>query len=95
VYNRISWLNALSKVMKTPLEHEDAPQLRRYSIPEFRARLAPFASSRSFLNAFREEPAAQGLEGRRVQRSVRRTFNALAAGVGAPLRLASHRLCRK
>ncbi len=25
VYNRISWLNALSKLMKVPLEHEDAP----------------------------------------------------------------------
>jgi len=40
VYNRISWLNALSKVMKTPLEHEDAPVLRRYSIGEFRALIA-------------------------------------------------------
>ena len=27
VYNRISWLNALSQVMKVPLEHEDAPVL--------------------------------------------------------------------
>lgn len=43
VYNRISWLNLLSKVMKTPLEHEDAPVLRRYSIAEFRALVAPFA----------------------------------------------------
>jgi SAM-dependent methyltransferase len=24
VYNRVSWLNGLSKVMKVPLEHEDA-----------------------------------------------------------------------
>lgn len=44
VYNRISWLNALSKVMKTPLEHEDAPVLKRYSIPEFRALVSGFAS---------------------------------------------------
>src|SRR4029079_15678352 len=28
VYNRISWLLALSKVMKVPLEHEDAPVLK-------------------------------------------------------------------
>lgn len=34
-YNRVSWLNLLSKVMKTPLEHEDAPVLRRYSPSEF------------------------------------------------------------
>lgn len=41
-YNRISWLNALSKVMKTPLEHEDAPVFKRYSASEFRTLLAPF-----------------------------------------------------
>ena len=46
VYNRISWLNALSKVMKVALEHEDAPVLKKYSIGEFRALLAPFAETR-------------------------------------------------
>jgi SAM-dependent methyltransferase len=44
VYNRISWLQLLSNVMKVPLEHEDAPVLRRYSIPEFRRLVAPFPS---------------------------------------------------
>ncbi|MPY88103.1 MAG: methyltransferase domain-containing protein [Luteitalea sp.] len=39
VYNRVSWLNALSKVMRVDLEHADAPVLRKYSIPEFRALL--------------------------------------------------------
>jgi ubiquinone/menaquinone biosynthesis C-methylase UbiE len=43
VYNRVSWLNALSKVMKVALEHEDAPVLKKYSIAEFTALLAPFA----------------------------------------------------
>jgi SAM-dependent methyltransferase len=42
VYNRVSWLHVLSKVMKVPLEHEDAPVLRRYSIPEFRRLLRAF-----------------------------------------------------
>jgi SAM-dependent methyltransferase len=42
VYNRISWLNAMSKLTKVALEHEDAPVLKKYSIPEFRALLAPF-----------------------------------------------------
>jgi len=42
-YNRRSWLNALSKVMKTPLEHEDAPVLKRYSAAEFSALLKPFS----------------------------------------------------
>lgn len=46
VYNRISWLNALSKVMKVPLEHEDAPVLRRYSAGEFRALLTGFRDIR-------------------------------------------------
>jgi SAM-dependent methyltransferase len=42
VYNRISWLNALSKLMNVQLEHEDAPVLKKYSIAEFRQLLAPF-----------------------------------------------------
>jgi SAM-dependent methyltransferase len=46
VYNRVSWLNALSKVMKVALEHEDAPVLRKYTIGEFRALLAPFGTVR-------------------------------------------------
>ena len=46
VYNRISWLNALSKLMKVGLEHEDAPVLRKYSISEFRALLAGFSDVR-------------------------------------------------
>ena len=43
-YNRISWLQMLSKVMRVPLEHEDAPVLRRYSIGELRALLHGFSS---------------------------------------------------
>ena len=46
VYNRISWLNALSKVMGVGLEHEDAPVLRKLSIGEYRRLLAPFAAVR-------------------------------------------------
>lgn len=42
VYNRISWLNGLSKLMHVELEHEDAPVLEKYSIAEFRALLAEF-----------------------------------------------------
>ena len=44
VYNRLSWLQLLSKVMHVPLEHEDAPFLRRYTAGELRARLEGFAS---------------------------------------------------
>jgi SAM-dependent methyltransferase len=42
VYNRVSWLNALSKLMKVGLEHDDAPVLLKFSIPEFRRLLAGF-----------------------------------------------------
>ena len=38
VYNRISWLNGLSKLMKVELEHEDAPVLEKFSIGEYRKR---------------------------------------------------------
>ena len=43
-YNRISWLQMLSRVMRVPLEHEDAPVLRRYSIGELRTLLDGFSS---------------------------------------------------
>ena len=46
VYNRYSWLNGLSHLMKVGLEHEDAPVLRKYSIPEFRSLLSGFADVR-------------------------------------------------
>jgi len=43
VYNRISWLNALSKLMSVGLEHADAPVLLTFSIGEFRRLLAGFS----------------------------------------------------
>jgi ubiquinone/menaquinone biosynthesis C-methylase UbiE len=41
-YNRVSWLNALSKVMKVGLEHDDAPVLKRYSWSELEQLLSGF-----------------------------------------------------
>jgi SAM-dependent methyltransferase len=46
VYNRLSWLNALSLVMKVELEHEDAPVLKKYSIAELKKLLSPFSTVR-------------------------------------------------
>jgi SAM-dependent methyltransferase len=46
VYNRVSWLNALSKLMKVGLEHEDAPVLKKFSIGEFRQLLSSFREVR-------------------------------------------------
>ena len=41
-YNRLSWLNALSKLTKVELEHQDAPVLRMYSTGEFENLLSVF-----------------------------------------------------
>ena len=46
VYNRVSWLNAMSALMGVGLEHADAPVLEKYSIPEFHRLLDGFADRR-------------------------------------------------
>ncbi|HSL21824.1 MAG TPA: class I SAM-dependent methyltransferase [Vicinamibacterales bacterium] len=51
-YNRVSWLNALSKLMKVGLEHEDAPVLRKYSLREFRRLLGGFRKIRIVVERF-------------------------------------------
>jgi ubiquinone/menaquinone biosynthesis C-methylase UbiE len=52
VYNKKSWLNLLSWLTKVPLEHEDAPVLRKFTIGEFRQLLEPFSSSRIISERF-------------------------------------------
>jgi SAM-dependent methyltransferase len=52
VYNRVSWLNALSKLMKVDLEHEDAPVLRKYSPDEFRHVVDVFTDVRIVFERF-------------------------------------------
>ena len=80
VYNRVSWLNAMSKVTKVALEHEDAPVLKKYSIAEFKELLAPFKRSAHRPRAVSGEvTASQGLEGHRVQHDVRRHVQRAAA----------------
>ena len=46
VYNKYSWLNLMRKVTGVPLEHEDAPVLKKFSIPEFKWLLSPFQKVR-------------------------------------------------
>jgi SAM-dependent methyltransferase len=46
VYNRVSWLNALAKLMNVGLEHEDAPVLLKFSAGEFRRLLSGFRDVR-------------------------------------------------
>lgn len=51
-YNRISWLNALSKLMKVDLEHEGAPVLQKYSPDEFRRTVEGFSDVRLVYERF-------------------------------------------
>ncbi len=89
VYNRVSWLHLLSKVMKVPLEHEDAPVLRRYSIPEFRTLCGQFSSVEIVPERFPVKSRLhKGWKGAVYNASVRRHVQRTADGVGPALRLA-------
>lgn len=73
VYNRYSWLNALSKLMRVELEHEDAPVLDKYSIGQVRALLGDFDEVRIVPERF---PVAS-----RLHRGVKATlYNKLFVG---------------
>ena len=46
VYNKHSWLNLMRKVTHVPLEHEDAPVMRKFSVSDLRQLLLPFQDYR-------------------------------------------------
>ena len=82
VYNRISWLNALSRLMKVPLEHEDAPVLRKYSDGEFRALLGDFHEVRIVEERFPVKSRLHGgWKGLAFNTFFVGTFNALPRGL--------------
>ncbi len=86
VYNRVSWLNALSKLMKVQLEHEDAPVLKKYSIGEFRALLAPFREVRIVPERFPVKSRLhKGWKGVAFNTGFVGTFNALPRAWVRPL----------
>jgi SAM-dependent methyltransferase len=96
VYNRVSWLNALSKVMKVPLEHEDAPVLKKYSIGEFRALLEPFAGTRIVAERFPVKSRLHGgWKGIAFNTLFVGTFNALPRALVRPLGWHLMAFCRK
>lgn len=96
VYNRVSWLHALSKVMKVPLEHEDAPVLRKFSIGEFRAMLAPFAKARIVPERFPVKSKLHGgWKGAVFNTCFVGTFNALPRAWVRPLGWHLMAFCRK
>lgn len=85
VYNRISWLNALSRVTKVDLEHIDAPVLNKYSIGEFRELLKDFSRIHIVPERFPVKTRLHGgLKGRLYNTCFVGLFNAM------PRRLVRH-----
>jgi SAM-dependent methyltransferase len=81
-YNRVSWLNALSKLMKVPLEHEDAPVLEKYSASELRALLRDFRDVRIVYERFPVKSRLHGgWKGLMFNTFFVGTFNALPRGL--------------
>lgn len=96
VYNRVSWLNALSKVMKVALEHEDAPVLKKYSIAEFRDLLKPFGDVRIVPERFPVKSRLHGgWKGVAFNTFFVGTFNALPRAWVRPLGWHLMAFCRK
>jgi ubiquinone/menaquinone biosynthesis C-methylase UbiE len=86
VYNRVSWLNAMSKVTKVALEHEDAPVLKKYSIAEFKALLQPFKDTRIVPERFPVKSRLhKGWKGIAFNTVFVGTFNALPRSLVRPL----------
>jgi SAM-dependent methyltransferase len=81
-YNRISWLNALSILMKVPLEHSGAPVLNKYSASEFRRLLNGFRDVRIVEERFPVKSRLHGgLKGALFNTLFVGTFNALPRGL--------------
>jgi ubiquinone/menaquinone biosynthesis C-methylase UbiE len=96
VYNRVSWLNGLSKVMKVPLEHEDAPVLKKYSIGEFKELLKPFDHTRIVPERFPVKSRLhKGWKGVAFNTMFVGTFNALPRSLVRPLGWHLMAFCRK
>jgi ubiquinone/menaquinone biosynthesis C-methylase UbiE len=86
VYNRISWLNALSKVMNVGLEHEDAPVLNKYSIGEFKQLVKPFSSYKIVPERFPVETRLHhGLKATLYNKGFVKLFDALPKPLVRPL----------
>lgn len=96
VYNRISWLNGLSKLMKVELEHEDAPVLDKYSIGEFRALLDGFADVQILPERFPVKSRLHGgWKGTLFNTLFVGTFNAMPRSLVRPLGWHLMALCRR
>lgn len=86
VYNRNSWLNALSKVMNVGLEHEDAPVLKKYSIGEFKDLLKIFSDYSIIPERFPVETRLHhGIKATLYNKGFVRLFNMLPRKLVQPL----------
>ena len=86
VYNRVSWLNAMSKLMKVPLEHEDAPMLKKYSIQRIPRAACAVRDVRIVPERFPVKSRLhKGWKGVMFNTVFVGTFNALPKGVVRPL----------
>jgi ubiquinone/menaquinone biosynthesis C-methylase UbiE len=96
VYNRVSWLNAMSKLMKVALEHEDAPVLKKYSIAEFTELLKPFRETRIVPERFPlKSRLHKGWKGMAFNTMFVGTFNALPRSWVRPLGWHLMAFCKK
>ena len=96
VYNRRSWLNALSQVMRVELEHEDAPVLRKFTAGEYRRLLDRFARVRIVPERFPVRSRLHGgWKGVLFNRLFVGAFNALPRRLVRPLGWHLLAFCRK
>ena len=59
-YNKFSWLNALTKITKVPLEHVEAPIMRKFSFKEFKQLLKPFSKYQIVFERFPQKTHIHG-----------------------------------
>ena len=96
VYNRVSWLNGMSKLMKVALEHEDAPVLKKFSSAEFRGLLGPFSDVRIVPERFPVKSRLhKGWKGLAFNTFFVGTFNALPRSWVRPLGWHLMAFCKK
>lgn len=96
VYNRYSWLKALSMLMRVDLEHADAPFLRTSSLREYRRLLGAFESVRIVPERFPVPSRLHGgWKGMLYNRVFVGLFNALPRIVARPLGWHLMAFCRK
>ncbi|MCX9073275.1 MAG: class I SAM-dependent methyltransferase [Candidatus Methanoperedens sp.] len=85
VYNKYSWLNLMSKLFKTELEHEDAPVINKYSIWQVKNMLHMFSMVRIITERFPVKTRLhQGLKARIFNNAFVPLFNIIPRSIVRP-----------